>query len=131
MILEAAARMGGGPIYRSVQLSTGVDMVAAWLDAALGRQPRIEPVARPVPVGFYNIFPEKAGVLTAIHGWDEAKAHPKVQAIDFYKKVGDYLDIPPQAAHCHGYCIFTPDGIEDLDSTFTELTRLVTLETEA
>jgi biotin carboxylase len=130
IILEAAARMGGGPIYRSVQLSTGVDMVAAWLDAALGRTPDVTPVDEPRAVGFYNIFPDKPGVLTAIHGWEEAKAHPKVEAIDFYKKVGDYLDIPPTAVHCHGYCIFLPGTVEELDDTFTELTRLVRLETE-
>src|SRR5262249_17385760 len=57
IVLEAAARMGGGPIYRSVLLSTGVDMVKATIDLALGRSPVISPWPAPMPVGFWNIFP--------------------------------------------------------------------------
>jgi biotin carboxylase len=130
VILEAAARMGGGPIYRSVQLSTGVDMVEGILELACGRQPTIEPDPRPTPVGFYNMFPRRAGRLTAVHGLAEAAAHPNVDAVECYREIGEYLDVPPSAYHAHGYCIYTPDSIERLDETFAELTGILRLETE-
>ena len=60
MILETAARLGGGPIYRSVLLSTGVDMVHAVLDLALGRLPGIRVAEPPAPTGFYLFFADRA-----------------------------------------------------------------------
>ncbi|MWK35654.1 ATP-grasp domain-containing protein [Actinomadura sp. J1-007] len=128
VLLEAAARMGGGPIYRSVQLSTGVDMVEAALDLSLGREPVIEPCAEPVAVGFRNIFPDRAGTLAAVHGLAEAKADPRIDEIEIYKRIGEYLRVPPQTFQGHGHLIFTADSTGHLDEVFKEFRRLVRLE---
>ncbi|MFI5494965.1 ATP-grasp domain-containing protein [Actinoplanes sp. NPDC051859] len=130
VLLEAAARLGGGPIYKSVLLSTGVDMVAAALDLATGRTPVIEPREQPVAVGFWNIFPARAGRLVATHGVDEARADDRVAEIDMYRNPGDLLNVPPQTFQGHGHLIFLAPSVDDLDATFTELTHLVRLETE-
>lgn len=130
VLLEVAGRMGGGPIYRSVLLSTGVDMVAAVLDMATGRPPLIEPRAQPVPVGFWNIFPARAGTLREIRGIEAARADPRVDELEIYRRPGDSLAVPPQTFQGHGHLIFTVGAMDALDSTFQELVRTVSLETE-
>nr|WP_067478663.1 ATP-grasp domain-containing protein [Actinomadura hibisca] len=128
VLLEAAARMGGGPIYRSAQLSTGVDMVEAALDLALGREPAVAPRPDPVAVGFRNIFPDRAGTLAAVHGVAEAKADPRIDEIEIYKRIGEYLKVPPQTFQGHGHLIFTAESTGRLDEVFEEFRRLVRLE---
>lgn len=130
ILLEAAARLGGGPIYRSVLLSTGVDMVAAALDLSTGRTPVIRPREQPVAVGFWNIFPARAGRLVAAHGVTEARADRRVAEIDMYRTVGDMLAVPPQTFQGHGHLMFVAPSVDELDGTFRELTDLVRLETE-
>lgn len=130
VLLEAAARLGGGPIYKSVLLSTGVDMVAAALDLATGRTPVIAPWEQPVAVGFWNIFPARPGRLTVAHGVDEARADERVAEIDIYRAPGDVLAVPPKTFQGHGHLLFVAPSVDDLDATFDELTRMVRLETE-
>ncbi|OLF17230.1 ATP-grasp domain-containing protein [Actinophytocola xanthii] len=130
VLLEAAARLGGGPIYRSVLLSTGVDLVEGALDVATGRAPGIEPRERPAAVGFWNIFPERAGRFVAARGVEEARADPRVVELDIYREPGEPLAVPPQTFQGHGHLMFVAPALDALDSTFRELTALVRLETE-
>jgi biotin carboxylase len=131
VLLEAAARLGGGPIYRSVLLSTGIDMVEAALDMATGRTPRIEPMEQTMAVGFWNIFPAQAGQFVAAHGIDEARADDRVVELDVYRAIGDQLAVPPQTFQGHAHLMFVVPTVDELDSTFQELTELVRLETES
>jgi biotin carboxylase len=130
VLLEAAARLGGGPIYRSVLLSTGVDMVAAALDLATGRMPVIEPRERPTAVGFWNIFPERAGRFVAAHGVEQARADERVVELDIYREPGELLAMPPQTFQGHGHLMFVAPSVDELDGVFYELTELVRLQTE-
>ncbi|MFD8497338.1 ATP-grasp domain-containing protein [Amycolatopsis sp. NPDC059657] len=125
VILEAAARLGGGPIYRSVQLSTGVDMVEGVLDLAMGRTPVVEPWEKPVWTGFRNIFPSEAGKLTEITGLPEADADPNVHDIEIYRKPGDFLNVPPHTFQGHGHVMFTADSEAELDKRFDGLLRSI------
>jgi biotin carboxylase len=129
VVLEAAARMGGGPIYRSVLLSTGVDMVAAVLDLARGRTPQVRPREAPTPVGFWNIFPEQPGRLTAVHGVEAAGADPRCDEVEIYRCLGEYLNTPPRTFQGHGHLIFTTGATEQLDGMFEHFVRTVRLET--
>jgi biotin carboxylase len=130
VVLEAAARMGGGPIYRSVLLSTGIDLVAAALDLASGRTTgQLEPAALKA-VGIWNIFPERAGKFIAAHGLEEVRADPRVDEIDIYREPGEYLDVPPQTIQGHGHLIFSVDTVEQLDDIFRYYLETVLLETE-
>jgi biotin carboxylase len=131
VVLEAAARMGGGPIYRSVLLSTGVDLVAAALDLASGRAPdQLRPTGRG-PVGFWNIFSERPGRFISAQGLEEARADPRVDEIDIYRQPGEYLDVPPRTIQGHGHLIFSVDAVEQLDDAFRYFLKTVRLETEA
>jgi len=129
VLLEAAARLGGGPIYRSVLLSTGVDMVEAALDLATGRHPQLNPHAHPTAVGFWNIFPERPGRLVTAHGVTEARADERVAELEIYRSPGDVLAVPPRTFQGHGHLIFLAPSVEELDATFHDMTALVRLET--
>lgn len=130
MILETAARLGGGPIYRSVLFSTGVDMVEAVLDVSLGRTPDLTPPRPVVPIGFYLFFAERAGTITEVHGFEEAEADPRVKEVDLYRKVGDQVNVPPHVWQAHGHVIFTAERRDGLGEVFDELVKTVRLDVE-
>ncbi|MFG3048630.1 ATP-grasp domain-containing protein [Streptomyces sp. NPDC048241] len=129
-ILETAARLGGGPIYQSVLLSTGVDMVVAVLDVASGRTPDLTPKSAPTPAGFYLFFAEKAGRISGISGVDEAGRNPRVHEISLYRKVGDAVDVPPRVWQSHGHVIFSADSEDGFVETFDALVKSIRIEIE-
>lgn len=129
-ILETAARIGGGPVYQSVLLSTGVDMVTAVLDVASGRKPELSPQSEPTPTGFYLFFAERAGRISAITGVQEAELHAYVHELSLYRKVGDTVDVPPRVWQSHGHVIFTADSSDGLARTYDELVKSINIELE-
>ncbi len=130
IVLEAAARLGGGPIYRSVLLSTDVDLVAAALDVASGRTPVLSVARTATPVGFWNIFPDQPGRLAAVQGVNEARADPRVDEIEIYRSAGEYLSLPPQTFQGHGHLVFTAATADQLDEAFRHFVRTVRLITD-
>lgn len=126
-ILEIAARLGGGPIYQSVLLSTGVDMVDAVLDTARGRQPTLQARSQPVPTGFHLFFAERAGLITAIDGVEETRLDPRVHELALYHGVGDTVELPPQVWQSHGHVVYTADDADELDDMFGELDESLTI----
>ncbi|MET8727178.1 ATP-grasp domain-containing protein [Streptomyces parvus] len=127
-ILETAARLGGGPVYQSVLLSTGVDMVAAVLDVASGRTPDLHPQPTPTPAGFYLFFAEKAGRISAISGVEEASRNPCVHELSLYRKVGESVDVPPHVWQSHGHVVFTADSDNGFVETFDKLVNSIRIE---
>ena len=87
-MVELGARMGGDCITTHlVPLSTGVDMIKATIDVALGKTPDIIPMLRKgSAIRFFNA---PNGIITAIEGVEEAKTLSGVQEISFTKNVGD------------------------------------------
>jgi biotin carboxylase len=130
VILETAARLGGGPVYRSVLLSAGVDMVEAALDLALGRPPAPVPEASPHLVGFCMFFADRAGRVRAVHGVDEVRSDPRVHELELYRSVGDHVDVPPMVSQAHAHAIFSADSHEALHRTFDELVKTLRFEVE-
>jgi biotin carboxylase len=128
-ILETAARLGGGAIYQSVVLSTGVDMVSAVLELSLGIVPDVRPFADPVPVGGCFFFAEKAGRVVAVHGLDEVSADPQVREVDLYVQPGVVVDVPPHVSQAHGGVLFTADTAAGLDDVFDRLVKTIRIET--
>ncbi|PRH79808.1 carboxylase [Streptomyces solincola] len=129
-ILETAARIGGGPVYQSVRLSTGVDLVTAVLDLARGRTPDLTGRAEPVPTGFYLFFAERAGRIRAITGVEEARLDPRVQEISLYREAGDTVDVPPRVWQSHGHVVFTAGSGGEIARTFGELSRSIRFKLE-
>ncbi|MFY1670189.1 ATP-grasp domain-containing protein [Plantactinospora sp. WMMB334] len=127
-ILETAARIGGGPIYRSVLLSRSVDLVEAAVDLALGREVHLLPRPEPVPIGIFDLYAKRPGRVVAFRGVDAATADPSVHEVVLYRRVGDRVDVPPHVAQSNGHVIFTAESRQRLDDACGKLAA--TLEVE-
>lgn len=129
-VLEIAARLGGGPIYQSVLLSTGVDLVDAVLDTACGREPVVRPQPRAIPTAFYLFFAERAGAIVTIDGVEEARLDPRVQELALYHGLGEDVQLPPQVWQSHGHVVYTADDIDEIDKMFNALVNTVKIGAE-
>ena len=88
VMIELGARMGGDNITTAlVPLSTGIDMVKATIDVALGNQPNIEPSLHCASAIRYIAAPE--GIITSIKGVEEAKQLSGVKEVIMTKSVGE------------------------------------------
>ena len=90
-IIEIGARLGGDFISTElVHLSTGVDMVAAAINLALGKIPDLVPKHNPQGAAI-RYFTPKAGKLTKITNLDNIIEDPNRYQLEVYKKVGDTI----------------------------------------
>ncbi|GAA4064185.1 hypothetical protein GCM10022233_42980 [Streptomyces shaanxiensis] len=127
-ILETAARLGGGPVYQSVLLSTGIDMVDALLDLATGREPQLDVPNSPTPTGFYLFFAERAGELVGVAGLNTIESDPRVGEIMLYGQPGDQVLVPPHASAAHGHVVFSAPTAAAVDAAFQEFRDAITVE---
>ena len=89
-IMEIGARLGGDFITTELtHLSTGIDMVAAAINVALGVNPCLEPVTKPQGVAI-RYFTPKPGLVKAIEG-EELLERPDVYDAEIYVKPGDVV----------------------------------------
>lgn len=123
-IMEIGARMGGDFISTVLtRLSTGVDMIAAAVNCALGIEPCLEPVDKPRGVCIRYFCP-KPGRLLSI-GNTGVLDNPHVYESEIYCKVGD--DIPEVTSSlCRsGHVIVTEEtpqkAIKLADKLITEI----------
>lgn len=95
VMIELGARMGGDNITTAlVPLSTGIDMVKASIDVAMGKKPDIEPKFH---LGSAIRYIETAkGVIAQIDGVERAKQMPNVKEVIMTKAVGE----PSTPIHC-------------------------------
>ena len=88
VMIELGARMGGDNITTAlVPLSTGIDMVKATIDVALGNEPDITPTLNCGSAIRY--FDVPFGTIKSINGVEEAQKIPGVKQIIFTKEVGE------------------------------------------
>lgn len=88
-MVELGARMGGDCITTHlVPLSTGIDMVGATIDWALGNAPDISLKAKNGSA--IRFLDAPVGLITEISGVEEARKIPGVIEISFTKNVGVY-----------------------------------------
>ena len=87
-MIELGARMGGDCITTHlVPLSTGIDMVEAVIDMALGQEPNL---TRTLHCGSaIRYFSVPCGKIQGIYGVDEALSVPGVKEVTLTKSVGD------------------------------------------
>lgn len=87
-MIELGARMGGDNITTHlVPLSTGIDMVKATIDVALGNKPDITPKFECGSAIRYFVAPY--GKIKSISGIEKAEAIPGVKQITFTKQIGE------------------------------------------
>ena len=87
-MVELGARMGGDCITTHlVPLSTGIDMIKATIDVALGQIPDISPKLHKGSA--IRFFDAPCGIISAIEGVKGAKTVEGVQEIALTKNLGD------------------------------------------
>ena len=87
-MIELGARMGGDNITTHlVPLSTGIDMVKATIQVALGEKPDIRPKFEKGSAIRY--FKEQYGVISNIEGVSAAEQLKGVKQVTLVKKIGD------------------------------------------
>ena len=107
VLIECAARAGGGCITSHLlPLSTGVDLMEACIQVALGREPDLR-ARQPGGACAMRFLTAEPGVLRAYEGLDFARAMPGVVEVETYlasgSVVGELRDATARCGHviCH------------------------------
>jgi len=129
-IVELGARLGGGFITSHlVPLSTGVDLVKATIQIALGEKPDLTPKLSCGSA--IRFFPVKRGKITKISGLEEAHQITGVKKIGFFKGVGDMVDEVKSSDDRVGYVITQANNPEKAISLCERVLELVTIDVAA
>jgi biotin carboxylase len=115
--LEVAARMGGGPVYRSILESSGIDMLDLMVRMATGKPvPReaLQPRRQRSVMTFGMFAPE--GPLAAIDGIDEVRRNRQVVEVVAYEPVGKYIHRAPRSSHCTVHAMVAGERFEDVEA---------------
>lgn len=108
-LMEIGARMGGDFISTILtQLSTGVDMIAAAVNCALGIKPVLEPTSKQHGVCIRYFCP-KPGKLVSISNTDILEL-PNVYAKEIYVKEGDIIQEITSSLCRSGHIIVTEEN---------------------
>lgn len=111
-MIELGARMGGDNITTHlVPLSTGIDMVKATIQVALGEKPDIEPKFEKGSAIRY--FKEQFGMLSNIEGVSVAEQLEGVKQVTLVKEIGDTVGEIGSSVDRIGYVIAQGATVED------------------
>lgn len=128
-IMEIGARLGGDFISTELtHLSTGIDMVAAAIDVALGIEPNLEPIAEPQGVAI-RYFTPKPGVVKVIEK-AELLNRPDVYDAEIYVKPGDTVKEVKSSLDRSGHVIVTAPTAKEAIAIAESLIETVKIVTE-
>ena len=128
-IMEIGARLGGDFISTELtHLSTGIDMVAAAIDVALGVEPNLEPIAKPQGVAI-RYFTPAPGIVKAIENV-ELLNRPDVYDAEIYVKSGDKVKEVKSSLDRSGHVIVTAPSANEAITYAESLIEEVKIITE-
>ncbi|HOQ12329.1 MAG: L-lactate dehydrogenase (cytochrome) [Spirochaetes bacterium ADurb.Bin218] len=129
MIGELAARLSGGFMSAyTYPLSTGVDLMKAAIEVALGQEPgNLEPVFNRVAIERSIIC--KPGIVKKISGLEEALKIPGIEAIFLNIKEGDMLSTPKSNVEKHGHIIASGKTLQEAEYAVTQCLSVLKIET--
>ena len=111
-IMEIGARMGGDFISTVLtELSTGIDMIAAAINCALGIEPNLKPEMQPQGVCIRYFCP-KPGRLFAIKNIDILD-NPHVYSWEMYHSSGDIISEVTNSLNRSGHVIVTGQDAQE------------------
>ena len=111
-IVEIGARLGGDNITTHlVPLSTGIDMVEACINIALGEEPNIK--NREEKASAIRYFKNDIGVIQSIEGIEEVKLVPGVKQISIVHDVGNSVGEIHSSVDRVGFVIAQADNQHD------------------
>lgn len=128
-LMEIGARLGGDFISTELtHLSSGIDMVAAAIDVALGIEPDLTPKSVPQGVAI-RYFTPKPGRVLAIEN-KKALRRPEVYDYDIYVKPGDVVREVKSSLDRSGHVIVTAPTAKEAIVIAEELVSSVKIITE-
>lgn len=128
-IMEIGARMGGDFISTILTpLSTGVDMIAAAINCALGIEPALEPIAEKHSVCIRYFCPKPGVLKNIIH--TEVLNDPRVYEWEIYHKAGDVIPEVTSSLCRSGHVIVTEKTPQDAIELAEMLISEVLFKTE-
>ena len=128
-VVEIGARMGGDNITTHlVPLSTGIDMVAACIDIALG-QPVKPYILKPNNAAI-RYFQPPAGVIRSICGVDEARKLPGVKEVVLLRKVGESVPQITSSTDRIGFVIAQGTETENAATICERAMNMIQIEVE-
>lgn len=128
-LMEIGARLGGDFISTELtHLSTGIDMVAAAINVALGIEPDLNPKEDPKGVCIRYFCP-KPGKLVSISN-TEILNNPHVYLWKIYRKVGDIIPEVTSSLCRSGHVIVTEETPQKAIVLAENLIHNVKMETE-
>lgn len=128
-LMEIGARLGGDFISTELtHLSTGIDMVAAAINVALGIEPDLKPKEEPKGVCIRYFCP-KSGKLVSISNTEILK-DPRVYLWEIYHKVGDIIPEVTSSLCRSGHVIVTEETPQKAIALAENIIHNVKMETE-
>lgn len=123
-IVELGARLGGDNITTHlVPLSTGIDMVKASIEIALGEKPNL---TREYEMGSaIRYFKTPVGKIKSIERVYEAEQLPGVKQISFVKNIGDYVSEIGSSNDRIGFVIAQSHNAESAISICEEVMKII------
>ncbi|WP_315833440.1 ATP-grasp domain-containing protein [Bradyrhizobium prioriisuperbiae] len=105
VLLEFGIRLGGGPVYRSLKLSTRNDFIDILI--ALSRNETLTlSVTAPVPTISPLVFAPATGRITAIRGESHLVTAPTYIEHQIYDDIGDMAYRAPLSSRCNAHVVF-------------------------
>ena len=128
-IMEIGARLGGDFISTELtHLSTGIDMVGAAINVAMGIEPNLEPSTKPQGVAIRYFIP-KPGIVHSIEAL-ELLQRPEVYDAEIYVKPGDKVKEVKSSLDRSGHVIVTAASVTEAITIAEDLVSSVKIETE-
>lgn len=128
-IMEIGARLGGDFISTDLtHLSTGIDMVAAAINVALGQEPCLTPFIAPSGVAI-RYFTPAPGTVRTIEG-TELLNHPDVYDAEIYVKPGDTVCPLRSSIDRSGHVIVRRNDVKEAIAEAEKLISEVKIITE-
>lgn len=128
-IIEVGARLGGGFITSHlVALSTGVNMVEACIDLALGQTPNIKiNQNKGAAIAFIKATP---GSVINIYGVEEVKQLSYICEVELYLSIGDKVELLEDATDRIGHIIATGEDAQAAEKNLATAMQLIDIQTE-
>lgn len=125
VMIELGARMGGDCITTHlVPLSTGVDMIKATIDLALGNIPDI--TSRIEMSSAIRFIKGPIGIIKSINGIEDAKRVAGVVEVSLTKNVGDTIDDIHSSTDRVGYIIAQASTVNKAISICSKINDTIT-----
>jgi len=127
-MIELGARMGGACITSHlVPLSTGINMVKAAIEVAMGQKPNVEPkFNKGSAIRYFNV---SAGIITSIEGIEEARRIKGLKECIILKNIGDEVKNIESSLDRVGYAISQGENAEDALDICEQALKKITIRT--